>query len=211
MHNILNGLMLLFFPYGDKEIAHLKKRDKKLAAAIESIGIIERIINPDPFSALLHSIVSQQISNKAAATVWQRLSTLAVNMTPQVIQDLADEEIQRCGLSLRKVSYIKGIAAAALSGHIDFAELDTLTDGDVISKLTTLKGVGEWTAEMLLIFSLARPDVLSYKDLAIKKGIMNLYGYKEVDPAKFERLRRRYSPYASTASLYLWYLSHESL
>lgn len=195
------------FKYGDKEIEYLKKKDKKLGAAIEKIGIIERKITPDPFKALVSSIVNQQISNKAAETVWNRFTNVIGVVTPENIEKVSLEEIQGCGMSLRKVGYIKGIAEAAISGEVNFEELNDLTDVEIIKKLSALKGVGVWTAEMLLIFSLCRPDVVSYGDLAIRRGMMNLYGLKELPKEKFERYRKRYSPYGSVASLYLWALS----
>ncbi|MDQ7097038.1 DNA-3-methyladenine glycosylase 2 family protein [Desulfosporosinus sp. PR] len=211
------------FVYGQKEIDHLKRKDKKLGAAIDRIGLIQREITPDPFSALVSSIVSQQISGKAAETVWNRLRLLlnerksaeltldqgssSPNITPASVAQASLADIKACGMSERKAGYIKGIAEAALVGVVDFSELHTLTDQEIILKLSALRGVGVWTAEMLLIFSLNRLNVLSYKDLAICRGMMNLYGHKELAPERFERYRRRYSPYCSVASLYLWALS----
>ncbi len=198
---------MIFFEYGQKEINYLKHRDKKLGAAIEKIGLIKREITPDPFTALVSSVVSQQISNKAAATVWNRLQTLLGNITPESIAQTERSAIQGCGMSERKAGYIKGIADAATSGIVDFNGLYTLTDEEIIKKVSSLRGVGVWTAEMLLIFSLCRPDVVSYKDLAICRGMMNLYGLDEFPKETFERYRKRYSPYGSVASLYLWALS----
>jgi len=195
------------FEYGQKEIEYLKHKDKKLGEAIEKIGMIEREITPDPFTALISSVVSQQISKKAAQTVWNRLNTLLGEITAESIGQVNLSEIQGCGMSERKAGYIKGIADAANSGAVDFNTLHTLTDEEVIKKLSALNGVGAWTAEMLLIFSLNRPDVVSYKDLAICRGMMNLYGLKELPKEKFERYKKRYSPYGSVASLYLWALS----
>lgn len=195
------------FEYGQKEIDYLKRKDKKLGAAIDRIGMIQREITPDPFTALVSSVVSQQISKKAAETVWIRLHTLLRNITPENIAQVEQSEIQGCGMSMRKAGYIKGIADAAISGIVDVDILHTLTDEEIIKKLSSLSGVGVWTAEMLLIFSLSRPDVVSYKDLAICRGMMNLYGLKELPKEKFERYRKRYSPYGSVASLYLWAFS----
>ena len=195
------------FKYGQKEIEFLKKRDKKLGEAIDRIGIIERKIIPDCFPALISSIVSQQISSKAAETIWNRLCRLLGEITPESISKTDLSEIQSCGMSVRKAGYIKGIADAAISGTVDFNTLHTLSDDEIIKKLSSLNGVGVWTAEMLLIFSLCRPDVVSYKDLAICRGMMNLYGHKELSKERFETYRKRYSPYGSVASLYLWALS----
>ncbi len=192
------------FDYGQVEMDYLKLKDKKLGAAIDRIGIIQREITPDPFTALVSSVVSQQISKKAAETVWNRLCVLLIEMTPKSIAQVDLSDIKACGMSERKASYIKGIAEAALSGSVDFKTLHTLSDEEIIKKLSSLHGVGVWTAEMLLIFSLNRPDVLSFKDLAICRGMMNIYGLKELPKEKFERYRKRYSPYGSVASLYLW-------
>ena len=196
-----------FFEYGRKEIAHLKRRDKKLGEAIERIGIIRREIRPEPFSALVSSVVSQQISKKAAVTVWNRLSARVGTIRPENIAGVSLAEIQSCGMSMKKAGHIQAIAAAAISGVLDFDSLPTLSDAEVIKKLSSLNGVGIWTAEMLLIFSLGRPDVVSYGDLAIRRGMMILYGLKTLSREKFDSYRQRYSPYGSVASLYLWELS----
>lgn len=196
-----------FFEYGEKEIDYLKKKDKKLAAAIDKIGMIKREIIPDTFAALISSIIGQQISSKAADTVWGRLISLLQEVTPEKIAKADINDIQSCGMTLKKAEYIKGIAEAALSGQVDFNALHTMSDEEIIKMLSSLKGVGVWTAEMLLIFSLCRPNVVSYKDLAICRGMMMLYGLKELPKEKFERYRKRYSPYGTVASLYLWAIS----
>ena len=195
-----------YFEYGETELAHLRKKDKKLGAAIDRIGIIKRRVNSDLFSALVESIVGQQISNKAAATVCQRLDELC-GMDSARLHALTVEEIQSCGMSMRKAGYIKNIADSAVSKVIDFDALPDKTDQEIIETLTAIKGIGVWTAEMLLIFSLMRPNVVSYGDLAIRRGMMNLYGLKELPKEKFQRYAKRYAPYGSVASLYLWELS----
>lgn len=195
------------FPYGPKEIEYLKRRDEKLGALIDAIGMIEREVILDPFAALIFSVVGQQISNKAALTVRQRLSDLLGSITPEKIAKTPLAAIQSCGMSARKAGYIKGIADAALSGQVDFGRLHTLSDEEVIRQLTSLRGVGVWTAEMVLIFSLCRPDVVSYRDFGIRRGMMLLYGLDELTKEQFEKYRQRYSPYGSVASLYLWRLA----
>lgn len=195
------------YEYGQKEIEFLKKKDKKLGEAIESIGMIERKINPDPFAALISSIIGQQISTKAASTIRDRLNILLVEITPETIEQISIEQIQGCGMTLKKAGYIKGIADAALNGIINFDKLNALSDEEIIKQLSALGGVGVWTVEMLLIHSLCRPDILSYGDLGIRRGMMNLYGLKELPKKKFEVYRKRYSPYGTVASIYLWALS----
>ncbi|MDR7855402.1 hypothetical protein [Tissierella sp.] len=196
-----------YFIYGDKEIEYLKKKDKKLGAAIDRVGMIQREVELDPFSSLISSIVSQQISSKAAITVNDRLTQLLGEINPESIFKANLDDIQKCGMSVRKATYIKGIADAAITKQVDFHNLHTLSDEEIMKKLTSLYGVGTWTAEMLMIFSLGRMDVLSYNDLAIRRGMMNLYNLKELTKVDFEKYRKRYSPYGSVASLYLWELS----
>jgi methylated-DNA-[protein]-cysteine S-methyltransferase/DNA-3-methyladenine glycosylase II len=203
----MEKIQMHIFEYGQKEIDYLKSKDKKLGEAIDKIGIIKREVTPDTFTALISSVVGQQISSKAAKTVWSRLNELLGDITPENIAQADLLKMQACGMSQRKVGYIKGIAEAAINGEVDFNKLHTLSDEEIIKKLSALHGVGEWTAEMLLIFSLNRPDVVSYKDLAIRRGMMNLYGHKELPKERFDRYRKRYSPYGSVASLYLWALS----
>lgn len=194
-----------YFPYGDKEVSYLKERDKQLGRVIDEIGPIRRQVILDPFEALVNSIISQQISKKAAATVSRRMYELLDQaISPRSVWRAGLASIQGCGMSQRKAEYIVGIAQAALDGRVDFDTLYTLSDEEVIGKLTSLRGVGVWTAEMLLIFSLCRPDVVSYGDLAIRRGMMKLYGLEELSKAQFVKYAQRYAPYGSVASLYLW-------
>lgn len=200
----------MHFQYGETEINTLKKRDKRLAELIERMGEIKRPLTPDLFTALVKNIIEQQISVTAAITVNQRLLKLCEGVyTPEHIAKLSEQEIQQCGMTMRKASYIIGIADAVISEKLNLNQIPDMTDKEVIDTLIQLKGIGVWTAEMLLISSLNRPDILSWGDLAIQRGIMRLYRHKTLDKARFERYRKRYSPYGSTASLYLWALSKE--
>jgi DNA-3-methyladenine glycosylase II len=196
------------FRYGKPEIDHLRKRDKKLGRAINEIGMIEREVMPDLFTTLVASVASQQVSAKAAETVWKRMENRFGSITPGAIAAVTAEEIQQCGMSMRKAGYIKGIGDEVAGGNLDLPGLYSLSDDEVIARLTALNGVGIWTAEMLLIFSMERPDVVSWGDFAIRRGMMQLYGKEALDRAQFERYRKRYSPYGSVASLYLWEISH---
>ena len=117
---------------------------------------------------------------------------------------MPEEELQRFGISFRKAAYIKSAAKKIVCGEFDIQALETLPDEEVCAKLTELEGVGVWTAEMLMIFSMQRPDVFSFQDLAIIRGLRMTYRHRSIDRTKFDRYRKRYSPYASVASLYLW-------
>ncbi|MEI6205568.1 MAG: hypothetical protein WCP20_02175 [Desulfuromonadales bacterium] len=193
--------------YSQIEIEHLKRRDKKLGAAIDRIGVIEREVTPDLFTALIKSVVAQQISRKAADTVWGRLCGQLTEITPDSIGAADVSDIRKCGLSMRKAEYIKGLGDVAICGELDLVQLAELSDAEIIKKLSSLRGLGIWSAEMLLIFSLCRPDVVSWGDLAIRRGMINLYGLKSLSKEQFERYRKRYSPFGSVASLYLWAVS----
>lgn len=197
------------FEYTQQALDYLSARDAKLGGAIARIGWIKREVNPDIFASLVHSIVSQQISRKAAATVWQRLQARCGEVSWQNINAVPADQVQQCGLSLRKVGYIKALGEAVASGRLDVAALTDLGDQEIVQTLSALPGIGVWTAEMLLIFSLGRPDVVSWGDLAIRRGMIVLYGLESLPRQQFEAYRQRYTPYGSVASLYLWAVSNE--
>lgn len=196
-----------FFPYGQTEIDHLSRRCPRMGELIAKMGHLERPVRSDPFESLIASILSQQISSRGAATVWGRFTDLAGETTPARVAELSVEAIQSCGTSLRKAEYITGIARAARDGELDFDALARLSDDEVVRRLSALRGVGVWTAEMFLIFALCRPDVVSWLDFGIRKGMMLLYGKKQLTPKQFAVYRKRYAPYGSVASLYLWALA----
>lgn len=196
----------MYFEYGERELDYLRAKDKKLGAVIDRVGMIKRRVNPDVFASLVESVVSQQISSKAARTVCGKLDDLC-GMDAKKLHSLAAEEIQSCGMSMRKVGYVKNIAEAAVNGTIDFDRIAQKSDREIMESLTAIKGVGAWTVEMLLIFSLMRPDVVSYGDLAVRRGMMRLYRHKELSKERFQRYAKRYSPYGTVAAIYLWHIS----
>ena len=161
-------------------------------------------MRPDLFDALMHAIVGQQIATKAQQTVWGRLVQALGEVTPATVDSMDTESLQRLGLSFRKVGYMKGAARKVLLGELDVEALRHMDDASVSAALCRLDGVGVWTAEMLMLFSLQRPNVLSFGDLAIIRGLRMIYRHKTVDRKRFEAYRRRFSPYGSVASLYLW-------
>lgn len=200
-----------FFQYGEKELSYLKGKDKRLAAVIDRLGIVKREVYPDLFAALVNSIVGQQVSMKAQQTVWARVCALLGSVTPEAADECPPQKLRECGMSERKVRYIKNAARAVCSGEFDIDTLSAKSDEDVCSALVALDGVGVWTAEMLMLFSMQRSDVFSWGDLGIKKGLRMLYRHKEITRERFERYRRRYSPYGSVVSLYLWEIAGGAL
>lgn len=192
------------FEYGKREIDYLSRCDEALGAVIGQVGRIERKVTPDLFVALTESIIGQQISNRAMERVVGRFRALLAPVTPERVLQTGRSAIKECGMSFRKADYILAAAQAFFEGKISESDLVGLSDQEVVAWLTQLPGVGVWTAEMLLLFSMRRPDVLSYNDLVIRRSLMTLHGLPEMTRVDFDRYRRLYSPYGSVASLYLW-------
>lgn len=205
----MNTVRTKIFEYGDKETDYLKKADKLLGDAIERIGKIERVIIPDLFPALIYAVIGQQISLKAARTIWGRMQERIDDISPEKVTNVPLEEIQGCGMQVTKAKYIKGIAETIAKGEFDLQTLYSLSDKDAIKKLSSLNGIGVWTAEMLLLNSMERPDIISYGDIAIRRGIIKLYGLSELSKDQFAVYKNRFSPYGSVASIYLWRVSYE--
>lgn len=195
------------FYYDEEAIRCLKAKDPILADVIDRIGPIERPIDADLFSALVNNIVGQQISMKAQETVWKRMIAVFGAITPDRICRASIEEIQQCGLSIRKATYIREAAEKVISGACDLEALKDMSDEAVIAELSQLRGIGKWTAEMLLIFSMGRQDVLSWDDLAIHRGLRMVYHHRKITKQLFQKYKRRFAPYGSVASLYLWEVS----
>lgn len=193
-----------YFEYSDIEIEYLKSRDPVLKQVIEQIGIIKRAVIPDLFAALVNSIVGQQISTKAHQTIWQRINNSFSPITPANFKSLSAEELQKCGITTKKAHYIKEITRRIINDQLDLERLADLSNEEVIEQLCELPGIGRWTAEMILTFSLQRKDIISYSDLAILRGMRMVYHHRRITPQLFTKYKRRYGPYATIASLYLW-------
>lgn len=194
----------LYFSYGEKEIEYLKSRDKKLASAMDRIGHVYRETDVDLFSSVVHHIIGQQISTAAQKTIWKRLSAKLNKVDAAGILSLNRDELQSVGMTYKKADYILDFAGKVQNGSFNIEALEEMTDEQVIRELSSLKGIGVWTAEMIMTFCMQRPDVVSYGDLAIIRGMRMLYRHREIDKEKFIRYRKRYSPYGTVASLYLW-------
>jgi len=161
----------------------------------------------DAYGALLRAIVGQQLSTKAARTIYGRVLELFDGTTPSPEQLLeADEsDLRGAGLSGRKVEYVRDLASHVIEGELELDRLDQLDDADVIEEIVAVRGLGVWTAEMFLMFHLERPDVLSGGDLGIRKAIQIEYGLEEMpSPAKVQEIGEPWRPHRSLASLYLW-------
>jgi DNA-3-methyladenine glycosylase II len=187
----------------------LMRRDRVLGAAIKQIGPcgLANRQHTDHLSALTGAIISQQLSNKAAATIFGRFRTLFPDgvISAAGIASLDDRTLRGVGLSGQKLGYLRDLSSRILDGRLKLEELDELPDEIVIERLTDVKGFGRWTAEMFLMFRLHRPDVLPVADLGILKAVQKLYGLRKLpDSRRILKIGESWRPYRSVACWYLW-------
>jgi len=194
----------------------LAASDPTMAALIERVGKIDIATRlrrrkeerpADAYGALLRAIVGQQLSTKAARTIYLRVLDLFGGTTPSPEQllEASEEDLRGCGLSGRKTEYVRDLAQHVLSGELELERLEELGNEEVIEEIVAVRGLGRWTAEMFLIFHLQRPDVLSGGDLGIRKAIQIEYGLEEMPPPKqVLEIGEPWRPHRSLASLYLW-------
>ena len=194
----------MFFEYGETETEYLKSKDSRLAEVVEKVGHIDRAVDSDLFSSVVHHIIGQQISTKAQQTIWQRMNDTFGEVTAETIGNASIDELQSLGMTFRKAEYIKDFSLKIINGEFDLDAVGNMSDEDAITALVALKGIGVWTAEMILLFCLQRPNIFSYDDLAIQRGMRMVYHHRKIDRKLFEKYRRRLSPYCSVASLYFW-------
>jgi DNA-3-methyladenine glycosylase II len=186
----------------------LLRRDPVIAALIRRYGDcgLASAQRTDPFHALLHAIIAQQLSTKAARTIEGRFSALFDGEpTPAAVARVSDEQLRSVGLSSQKLKYLRDLCARILDRSLILDTLDAMTDDDVIVALTSVKGIGRWTAEMFLMFRLHRPDVLPVGDLGIVKAVQRAYKLRTLpSPQRLTRIGEIWRPYRSVACWYLW-------
>ncbi|MGI8783086.1 MAG: DNA-3-methyladenine glycosylase family protein [Acidobacteriota bacterium] len=190
-----------------RALQHLRQSDPVLCRLIEHVGPYRIKYRQPDFQSLVRSIVFQQLSGKAATTIFNRLVDKVGRepLTAGEILKLNDAELRSLGLSRQKASYLQDLARRTDSMEIAFSDLGNLPDEGVIEHLTRVQGVGVWTAHMFLIFALRRPDVLPTGDLGIRAAIKRVYRLRSLpDAAKMEKLARKWRPYCSVACWYLW-------
>lgn len=194
----------MYFEYDDKALEYLKSKDKLLGEVIEKIGHIDRRTDMDLFSSVIHHIIGQQISTKAQATIWQRMNEYLGEVNADSIIRAGQEKLQSFGMTFRKAEYITDFLEKIKNGEFDLEGIWHKSDKDAIDELVLLKGIGVWTAEMILLFCMQRQNIFSFDDLAIQRGLRMVYHHRKITRTLFEKYRRRFSPYCSIASLYLW-------
>lgn len=191
-----------------KQLLHLKRNDPVLKPIVEGIKLRELSHTRGHFEALIEAIVSQQLSVKASDTIFKRFIALTPGKkfpTPKEILAMPARKIRKAGLSNMKVGFVKDLSRKMLDKTVDLKKIDEWTDDQVIEHLMAVKGIGRWTAEMFLIFSLGRDDVFSYGDLGLRNAIKKIYKLKtHPTERQAEKLALRWKPYRSLASRYLW-------
>ena len=191
-----------------RALEHLKQADPVLAKVIARVGPMKMQRTPPTFHFVVRSIAFQQLHRNAATTIFNRLVAAAgdeATLTPEAVLKLSTQRMRKCGLSRQKLSYIRDLARRTRDGEIDFAKLPHLSDAEVIERLTRVKGIGVWSAQMFLLFTLRRPDVLPSTDFGIQNAIRQAYGKRKLPkPQHVEKLGRAWHPYCSVASWYLW-------
>ncbi|MCC6371287.1 MAG: DNA-3-methyladenine glycosylase 2 family protein [Bacteroidia bacterium] len=192
----------------NEQIKHLKK-DKILKKVIDKVGPLETRSSSDLYLSLLKAIVSQQLSVKAADTIWNRFLKLFKDNypEPEKLLKLKDEKLRAAGLSFQKAGYLKNIARFSIEQTLDYKKLKSKSDDELIEYLVSIKGVGRWTVEMLLMFSLERSDVFPKDDLGIQNGIKALYGITTVKRELYsdmETIAQKWKPFRTLACRYIW-------
>lgn len=191
---------------GQDAIAELSRLDPVLAGLLEQIETIEITLQEDLFVSLASAIVGQQLSNRVAEVLWARLVSLAQEpLSPKILLSMDDESLRTIGISYSKIKYLKALSCALVDGSLDLDRLHLLDDDQIIAQLTRVKGIGPWTAEMFLIFSLGRIDVFSAGDGGLQRAVKWLYQMDQTPGIEeMKRISSHWKPYRTIAALYLW-------
>ncbi|CCJ32729.1 DNA-3-methyladenine glycosylase family protein [Caloramator australicus] len=189
----------------DPIVKYISIKDKRVKELIERVGEIQLDLGKNYFSSLVQSIVGQQLSMKAAETIWNRLVFILGDINCDNIINAPFETLKSIGLSKSKIAYIKDLAEKVNEGAVNLDIIDSLSDEEIIDELIKVKGIGKWTAEMFLIFSLGRMDVFSMNDLGLQKAVQWLFKLEGLPPKEFLLdFTSKFKPYRTILSLYLW-------
>ena len=198
----------MFFDYTKEDLMAIATKDPKLGVYIDDIGFIKREAFDDFTKGFVYTIIGQQVSAKAQNTVYKNLEDLLGDITMDNILNADHASIRRCGISPRKIKYILNFIDKVKDGTLNLKALETMSYKDLFATLSQLDGVGPWTVEMLMLFTLKRQDVLSFGDLGIKRGMSIVYKKKKIDKKTFTKIKNNLSPYGSIASLYFWEIAY---
>ena len=196
----------IYLDFNNEAIKHLCNQDKTLSSLIHRIGPLSyEIHDENPYKFIIHEIIEQMLSIKAGNKIFERLMLLCKNdITPEAISTLSDEDIKSIGTSNSKVQYIRNITEAVTNNSLNFEELNSMSNDEITKKLTSIKGIGKWTANMYLIFVLNRPDVLPTTDVAFIQAFKWLYKKESITEKEIKEFCKKWHPYSSIASRYLY-------
>jgi DNA-3-methyladenine glycosylase II len=189
------------------EIAeYLIKKDPILGKVVSAVGPLEASHKDNYFLSLIESIISQQLSVKVADVIFARFENLfpEKNITPEKVLEIDTDVMRQVGMSYGKIKYVKSLAQHVIDSPLLFEKFDSLSEEEIIAELTQVKGIGKWTAEMFLMFTMGKPDIFSYGDLGLKNAIKKLYGIEELTEEKAKEITDIWKPYRSYGSRYLW-------
>ena len=197
-------MKIIDYDLKNPKVQYLLATDEKLAKLINYISYVNLELEEDGFKCIVKYIVGQQISDKARETIWNRLNS-KYNVEPKEILNIDNIELLNVGLSRRKVSYIKNLASAVFNNQLNFNTLKCLSNEDIIKQLTSIKGIGNWTAEMYIIFSLGREDVLSVGDGTIRRTLQWMYSLDKLPSQKeVYKFFENWLPYSTIVSVFFW-------
>ena len=196
-----------------KVLEHFALVDPKIRAVMETLNFDDWLKphkngrDKNHFQALCRTIIGQQLSGKAAGTIYSRFENLfgGKEITPERVLNFSDQELRSVGLSWAKAKYVRDLAQKTLGKEVLLDKLEELPDAEVVTKLTKIKGIGSWTAEMFLLFTLDRENIFSFGDLGLKNGFTKVYEIKAPTPKQLERVVKKWEPYKSFGTIALWY------
>jgi len=195
----------IIFTKQSKDYADFVAKDPRFIEIVDKAGNIELEVEDNYFMSLVFSIISQQLSGKVARVISNRvIEHFNHEIYPEVILKEEDDNLRGLGLSYPKIKYLKSLASCVINKEIEFDKIDDMSNQEVIEMLIKVKGIGVWTAQMFLIFSMARMDVFASLDLGLRNGVKKLYQKNDLSIVQIEEISKMWSPYRTIASLYLW-------
>lgn len=190
--------------YDTKEMIYISNKHPVMKALVDHYGKLKMGKISDVYMSLILHIISQMLANSVSDALIKRFLALVGEINPENVLSVGADAIRECGISRKNAEYILELSNSILENRYDFSLLDAMSDDEAVKYLMQIKGVGKWTAEMIVEFTLGRLNIFSYEDVALQNGIKKAHGFKTLSKLRFDRLRKTYSPYCSVASVYYY-------
>lgn len=190
--------------YDTKEMQYISDKHPVMKMLVEHYGKLQMGKIKDIYTSLVLHIISQMLANSVSEALIKRFLDLVGEITPENVLRVGKEAIRECGISLKKAEYILNLSNSVVEEEYDFSRLESMGDDEAVKYLMQIKGVGKWTAEMIVEFTMGRLNIFSYDDVALQNGIKKAHSFKTLSKIRFERLRKLYAPYCSVASVYYY-------